>query len=471
MACRSRERTIRERSDTVKVQQEDAQQRSMSRLSTLFRGGIRPSFSISVVGPVQNSSLPSIAILPLLQHAGTSGVPLVSVGDAVREGMVVARAVGPFSAAVHSPIPGTVTAVSDILLPNGSTCPAIHIRLEGEFDRLGKTAPPPVEGPWTADEALKRLAEKGVVELRTSGAPLHALWRRPKGRKGVHLVVSAVRMEPGLIVDEILVEERAEAIVKGLMIARDILHPSTVSLAVSKNPERPDDDIGTRLVTASAEAGIQLSLLRLDERYPSGGDRAIEAATLGSTARNGHGEHSVIVTGASTLIAVANAMRHDLPLIERQVVVAGGAIAEPAVLSVRIGTRIGDLVEECGGFRRPPARIIVGGPMTGTIVRDLSTPVTKVTDAVLALTRDECEEGRTAPCIGCGRCVDACPEGLVPSQLFKYVRHGALEAASRAGISSCTECGCCGFVCPSFLPIVQTLHLGKVQLRHAGEQE
>ncbi len=51
--------------------------------------------------------------------------------------------------------------------------------------------------------------------------------------------------------------------------------------------------------------------------------------------------------------------------------------------------------------------------------------------------------------------------GLVPTQLAKYARFDNLTDAENWGILDCVECGCCQYICPSKIPLVHWMRLGK----------
>ncbi len=76
-------------------------------------------------------------------------------------------------------------------------------------------------------------------------------------------------------------------------------------------------------------------------------------------------------------------------------------------------------------------------------------------------------EGRkTYPCIKCGECVESCPMGLNPSTLGMLAAKREYEAmGERYHLGDCFECGCCTYVCPSNIPLVQQFRVAKQVLR------
>jgi electron transport complex protein RnfC len=104
--------------------------------------------------------------------------------------------------------------------------------------------------------------------------------------------------------------------------------------------------------------------------------------------------------------------------------------------------------------------------MMGFAIPSLDVPVTKGTSGIVALTeREIVHTEEFKPCIRCGRCIDICPMGLMPSMLSVYSEKGFYEDAKEYNLFDCFECGCCTYVCPSKRPIVQQIRLAKSMVK------
>jgi electron transport complex protein RnfC len=175
----------------------------------------------------------------------------------------------------------------------------------------------------------------------------------------------------------------------------------------------------------------------------------------------------VVVINVGTAAALARAVLRGKPLTHRVVTVAGQGVACPKNLLVPIGISYRDLVEVAGGLTGEAARVIAGGPMMGFTLGDLEAPVTKGTSGVTVLTGADLSNAAATACVRCGRCVDVCPMGLVPTKIALAARHRAWELANRHYIGACMECGCCAYECPAQIPLVQLIRAGKAHLAAA----
>ncbi len=435
------------------------------RTVTFSNGGIHPLERKELTSdvPSWNAVIPSECIVPLQQHIGAPSESLVQPGDDVREGMLIGKAAGFVSANIHSPIPGTVTEIRTVRLPNGVTSQAIVLELKGEFEQLGKARS---KRDWSGMDATALRAviqDHGIVGLGGATFPTHVKFTLPEGLRCEYLILNGTECEPYLSADHRLMVERPEQLLTGLRIAARILKPAQIVVAIEAN--KPDAIAQIRKTVASMGVDVRVQPLRV--KYPQGDEKmVIKAITKREVPSGGLPlDIGCVVSNAGTLHAIYEAVVLGKPLIERLITVSGGAIKKPGNLKVRIGTPISELFEECGGFREMPEKIVVGGPMMGQTVYDLSTPVTKGTSGVLALTAREVRAAPRTACIQCGRCTAACPVGLQPTRLFKLIDHFEYDVAVDAGLMDCRECGSCSYICPARIPLVQGLRIGKVMAR------
>ena len=428
-------------------------------------GGIHP---YERKGPTRHSAswnaiIPSISIVPLQQHIGAPAELQVAPGDTVGEGTLIGKATGFVSANVHSPVPGVVKEIKSIFLPNGIRTDAVVIELEGEFDRLGKEQNRNDWSRLSADQLLEIIKEHGIVGMGGATFPTHVKFTVPKGRSCKYLIMNGTECEPYLSADHRLMVERPAEVLEGVRIAAAMLKPDQVYVGIEVN--KPDAISIMEKEIKRASLPYRVAPLKI--KYPQGDEKQLIKAITGLEVPSGGLPLDIgcVAANAGTLFAIYEAVVLRKPLVERIVTVTGGAIKKPANLKVRIGTPVKELIQECGGFTEVPRKIVSGGPMMGHTVFDLETPVTKGTSGILALTDREINRAPRTACIQCGRCVDACPIGLQPTRLFKLVDHFEYDTALAEGLMDCRECGCCGYICPARIPLVQGIRVGKQMSR------
>jgi electron transport complex protein RnfC len=394
--------------------------------------------------------LPAISVLPLIQHAGPAARRLVDVGDRVSEGMLVGRGDGHGSANVHATVPGRVIRLAHWRMADGRVSEALVIRMEGSFARLGRPKETFAwEGMSPAD--LQRLiGERGVVVMEGAGRPLADLiGELRRDEKARTIVVQAVGDDPWSAADRAVLHERAAAVAEGMAILARAMSPAACVVAYAQAQRRGVD----ALVGAAESFKLKPALAPLAARYPQHQKRLL-GETLKPFARDrGLDLGRLLPFSPSTLAAVYDAVRLNSPLIERCLALGGDAVKHKQVLRARLGTRIGDIIAECGGFVAEPQRLVVGSPLTGWTVADLDTPVTKTTTAVVALSREAIGGSTPRPCMGCGDCRGVCPVGLDPERLYKLILAGRPAEADADGAGQCIACACCAAVCPSRLPL------------------
>jgi len=281
-----------------------------------------------------------------------------------------------------------------------------------------------------------------------------------EGNKIEFFVINGVECEPFLTSDHRLMVEKTESLLTGVEIVRRILSPQRVLIGVEANKPDAIEALNREI----ANSGLDIEVVALKTKYPQGDEKQLLKALIHREVPSGGLPLDIgaVVSNAGTVYAIYEAVVLGKPLIERIVTVTGPALKNPANFKVRIGTPVGNLLEECGGFISAPGKIVAGGPMMGFALADPDVPVVKGTSGILALSEKQTRSGLPTPCIGCGRCIEACPFGLSPTTLYKWIDHQEYDEAIAAGLMDCKECGCCAYVCPARIPLVQGMKLGKI---------
>lgn len=429
----------------------------MTHARSLPKGGVNPPDSslISRAAAIANAVVPSIAVIPMLQHAGPAAVCVVKPGDFVREGMLIGKADGVRSANVHSSIPGRVVEVRRFTSHQWAPCDAVVVELGGEFDKSGK--PLTLHG-WenlSRADLLGRIQSAGVVGLGGELVPTHLKLAMTPGRVVSLFVANGIDCEPSLSADYALMREKPNEIVEALRICQSLVGAGRVVLALSEEAE----DLVSEFERARKRANAQYEIVLMPSRYPRGNEQLVLSSLDGEQPAGSHA--SSVVLNVATLFAVYEAVVMSKPLIERVLTVTGRPVAAPRNLKARLGTPVGDLFDDCGGLTTEPGKIVLGGPMRGVAIASLDVPVTKGTAGVTAFAGAEAKPRKEWPCIRCGICVEVCPWDLVPTRLYKLIQQGDIGTAMSEGLARCTECGCCAFACPSHIPLVDILRAGK----------
>ncbi|MCL2270481.1 MAG: 4Fe-4S dicluster domain-containing protein [Treponema sp.] len=421
------------------------------------RGGL--SFDDPTVPP-RNSSvvafLPTFSVIPLIQYPGSRVDALVSVGDTVKEGMLIGRGENPESANVHATVPGKVVRKVEWKDNENRNYEALLIRMEGAFECLGKKEENYFHDGINYRELQHLLTDYGIVEMEGSGRPVAGMLSDLKNSGSPQtLVVRCVFDDPWLAADYVLCCERYRAVVEGCFIIARVSNTIKRVVFVVSHGEK---SIGEMMLSESAMYDIPSYMILTGSRYPQRNRRELELVLRNYEKKEGKDLGDLLILGPATLAAVHDAVKYHRPILDRYVAVGGSAVRTPHVMRVRIGKRIGDLFKECGGFVDVPYRVATGSPLSGKPVMNLDEPITKTSYAVFAILKAHAGDHLKRDCISCGECRNVCPVGLDPEELYKRIK---MLNSHNPGAEECHGCGCCELVCPSHLPLSDMI-MGKI---------
>lgn len=420
------------------------------------RGGVKLSYrkELSSESPIVRMPAPKRVGIPLQQHVGSPAEPVVEVGQWVGKGQLIGRAGRGISANVHASISGTVIAIEDRVAahPSGLTQPTVVIESDG-FDRWAELPQPVTDDfplPVTPKELSERVAAAGIVGLGGAAFPSAVKLDMRYKHNIDTLLINGAECEPYITCDDRLMREASNEIVDGMRIMAYALAAQSVIIAIEANKPK-----AVKAMREAACVDKSIRVVTVPTRFPMGSAQHLLLAVTGreTPADKRTAEVGAVVHNVATARAVSCAIRRGEPLVSRVVTVSGYGVREPANVEVRLGTSIEDLLAFCGGLLPVPTLLIGGGPMMGSPLPTLQAPIVKGSCGILALTASEINDGPESPCIRCGKCVNACPAGLVPVEMAQLVRRGDLQAAKALGIQDCIACGSCSFICPSRIPL------------------
>jgi electron transport complex protein RnfC len=432
-----------------------------------FHGGLKLAGhrELTAARPILPAGVPTLLTVPLQQHIGTPAECLVAPGDTVYKGQLIARQVGLISAPVHAPSSGRIVAVEErpVPHPSGLLAPCVIIETDG-LDRGRDVAATALDYARMApQDVCELIREAGIVGLGGAGFPTHV--KLGCGRHSIELLlINAVECEPYIACDNRLLQERADEVIEGVRILQHAVQPRDCIIAIEEGMADAEAALRTAL-EASNETAV--TLLRVPEIYPSGGERQLIKLVTGREvpSQGFPSDIGIICQNVGTAAAVHNAVIRQQPLLSRIVTVTGDGVARPQNFETLIGTPVSHLVACAGGYTQHVERLLIGGPMMGYAVADDQIPVIKTINCILAVSHEEMPAPPPAqPCIRCSKCTEVCPADLLPQQIYWYAHSNNLDAAQDYNLFDCIECGCCAHVCPSHIPLVQYYRHAKTEI-------
>jgi electron transport complex protein RnfC len=433
-----------------------------------FRHGVHPPEAKDETSGLAIRQFPfaPLLVVPLVQHLGKPSLPEVREGQSVVRGQRIARPDGFMSVSMHAPASGVVRRIALAPAITGRMVPAVYIEPQpGSTQEVAEGRPCRLETA-TRDEIVAAIQDAGVVGLGGAAFPTHVKLKIPDGESVDTLIINGAECEPYLTTDHRVMLEQREDVLTGVGYLLTVSGAKRAIIAVEANKLDAAEHM-----RAGLTGGLPVAVEVLRVKYPQGAEKMLIRALLGREVPSGSlplAVHALCVNVATTA-EIGRLLPHGRGIQERVITVTGPAVVRKGNYRIPIGTPLRFLLEQVG-VEEDVSRVFLGGPMMGAAASSLDIPITKGTSGVVAF--DETEADRTHrkvhPCIRCGYCVDACPMLLDPSSLDLLARNGEYERmAEEFHLMDCFECGCCSFVCPSHIPLVQQFRLSKAAVRKA----
>lgn len=406
---------------------------------------------------------PETVTIPLLEHIGAVCEPCVKIGDRVTVGEKIGDSSAFFSAPIHSSVSGTVKKFTTVTYPKGERIQSIIIESDGLDEMCRSITKPAVK---TQSELINAVRESGLVGLGGAGFPTH-IKLDTKGKAIDTLLINSAECEPFITADYREMIEFPDEIISGILKIKQILNMKTALICIERNKPSAIKLLAEKLAALPQSENIKI--VRLKSSYPQGAEKVLVQAATGRVIASGSLPSDVgcLVMNVTSVSFIAKYLKDGKPLTHKRITVDGDCVNKRLNVSAPIGTSVNDIIEFCGGLHTPARKILMGGPMMGIALYDTSFPILKYTNALLSFSENASELDSPSACIRCGMCISKCPMRLLPTSIEKASAIKDTAALKKFKINTCIECGSCSYICPANRHILQSIRIGKQQLREA----
>ncbi|EAC8354460.1 propanediol utilization protein [Listeria monocytogenes] len=332
---------------------------------------------------------------------------------------------------------------------------------------------------------LEKIKDAGVVGCGGAGFPTHAKF----SGEVEYLIINAAECEPLLKTDHFVMRNHAVETIKAIEMVKSQVG---AEFAVIATKRYYTEEIAA-LRSAITELDASVTIHEMDNVYPTGDEQVMVFEVTGRVVPPSGIPLMVgcIVSNVSTMWNVFHAIQDDAPVVRKQLTVTG-AVGEPKLLDVPVGTPFEVCLAAAGGTTLNEYLFLDGGPMMGKL-NDQSTiadkVVTKTTSGLIVAedtgylhklhyqTVEQIFNETKSACIQCSLCSDLCPRKQLGHDIqpHKVMRHFAV-AEDITDIKPdpiweeamiCCECGICEVIaCPMGLsPRQVNIHVKKELLK------
>lgn len=333
---------------------------------------------------------------------------------------------------------------------------------------------------------VDKVQAAGIVGAGGAGFPTHV----KLNNRCETVLVNAAECEPLLQVDQQLLKQEAQALVKTLALVVEATGAGKGIFGVKAKYEAALAILEQAVAALDLHQG-KLEIARLGDFYPAGDEQVLVYEVLGQVVPQGGIplQVGVIVLNVETLLNISRALNHEA--VTHKYVTVAGAVANPVTVKVPLGTPINSVLGLAGGSTVEHFRVLEGGPMMGKEVYDLERGVTKTTKGLIVLPAEHrlwrkkdvpsstMLKRAMSVCCQCSACTDLCPRHLLghtiePHRILRsLVHHVGSDFKGLTGAQFCSECAVCDvYACvmdisPRQLNAAVKRELGKQGFRQA----
>ena len=285
------------------------------------------------------------------------------------------------------------------------------------------------------EEFLDIIEKAGIIGMGGAGFPTHMKYKTDKNIE--LLIVNAVECEPYITADYSIMNEKCNELLEGI---NNIIRINKINNAILAIKKTNVEVIKKFKEIIDKYPKIELRIVR--DIYPMGWERTLIKEVTKKEYDILPIELGIVVNNISTIFAINNALKHDIPLVERIITITGENVKNPGNVMVKIGTSVNEILKFMGGILDDSV-LISGGPMMGVEINKTDY-IKPQMNCILVLPKPK--EENIINCLRCGKCVSACPANLAPVIIKECSNK---EELIKLQVNKCISCGLCSYICPS----------------------
>ncbi|TGE39488.1 electron transport complex protein RnfC [Desulfosporosinus fructosivorans] len=309
-------------------------------------------------------------------------------------------------------------------------------------------------------DLLTIIKDAGVIGAGGAGFPTHAKLTS----KAEYILLNGAECEPLLRVDQQLMEQFPDEIIKGMEAAGRYIEARKAIIGIKGKHK----EVIVLMRERIAALGLTdyMEVMELRDIYPAGDEQVLVHELTQRIVPEASIPLKVgcVVINSETALNIFKAMAGN-PVTETYITIAGD-IPRRMTVKVPVGISIRDVLGQCGMENIDDYAVIDGGPMMGSIMNNVDGYVTKKSKGYVLLKKDHFLIrkksvsldrariiGKTA-CEQCRMCTDLCPRYLLghnmqPHKVMRALSYNLEDVLEQQIAQLCCECNACElFSCP-----------------------
>ena len=350
---------------------------------------------------------------------------------------------------LHSSISGYVTDLNKKMwTSSGKLISCIEIENDYKNESVIETE----INPLTRQYIINKIQECGIVGMGGAGFPTY---KKYLNNNLDILIVNCCECEPFITCDYRIIVEKTKKLIDGIKYVLKAINSSKAYIAIKE-----DKNELINILYEYEDENIKIFIVK--DKYPVGYERYLVEKITRKKYGKLPSEVNCVVNNPSTILAIHDAIKSNIPLIHRLVTFTGYCLKNPINVHCKIGTPVNEVINNICGIKHKYLKkhLIAGGVMTEKSSPSDNLIVNKSINSVIFNPFLK-NMKNIKVCIGCGKCSEICPMKLTPTEIQKEYSNNNVDSLLALKAILCIQCGLCSYVCPSRIEL--TYFTGKAR--------